>query len=72
MYTLKYAMEDSMRNKINPYRRNAEVLRNFFRQPITLVISIALTISFLTQILLSVYSFFTINLYQLKNDKNYD
>ena len=61
MYTLKYAMEDSMRNKINPYRRNAEVLRNFFRQPITLVISIALTISFLTQILLSVYSFFTIN-----------
>lgn len=49
-----------MKNKINPYRRNAEVLRDFFRQPLLLVISIILTISFLTQTLLSVYSFLTI------------
>ena len=46
-----------MNNKINPYRRNAEVLRDFFRQPLSLLISIALTISFLTQTLLSVFSF---------------
>ena len=52
-----------MNNKINPYRRNAEVLRDFFRQPLSLLISIALTISFLTQTLLSVYSFFTIKEY---------
>lgn len=43
-------------NRINPYRRNCEVMRKFFAKPIFLIIGIVLLIFNLMQIIISVIS----------------